>query len=179
MDTIARIVSVGFAVVAGLRLVYLVGRSILDRRKAPLVEAGIGLLGGVTAGMVLFAAARIAMRIVALVAGLEPRLRLGDNLFILAMFTMPIGVPAGVLFAPWSRSLGGRWPANGLSYGGVLFLLFFPVFFTFGAGDLASSGLAVQVVAVGFVSLSWLLFGITLAAVVGQLDRRRQQATPS
>ena len=153
------------------------GRSVLDRSKAPLVEAGIGLLGGVFAGMVLFVTARLAMRLVALAAGLEPRLTLGDNLFILAMFTIPIGVPAGVLFAPWSSTVGDRWPANGLSYGGVLFLLFFPVFFSFGAGDLASSGLAVQVVAVGFVSLAWLLFGVTLAAVVGQLDRRWHQAS--
>ena len=63
-------------------------------------------------------------------------------------------------------------PPFSLSYGGALFLLFFPVFFSFGAGDLASSGLAAQVVAVGFVSLSWLPFGVTLAAVVGRLDRR-------
>ena len=118
------------------------------------------------------------MRIVASAAGLEPRLTLGDNLFILAILTIPMGMPAGLLFVLFSRSLGSSWPAKGLSYGGVLFLLFFPVFFGFGAGDLADSGLAIQILAVGFVSLSWLLFGVTLAAVVERLGRRWQQATP-
>ena len=55
--------------------------------------------------------------------------------------------------------------------------IFFPVFYSFGAGDLDDSGRAVQILAVGFVSLSWLLFGVTLAAVVARLGRRWQQAT--
>ena len=54
----------------------------------------------------------------------------------------------------------------------MLFLVFFPLFFSFGAGDLADYGLAVQILAVCFVSLSWFLFGVTLAAVVERLGRR-------
>ena len=81
METIETTVIIGSMVVGGLLLVYCVVRSVQGRSKVPLVEAGIGLLGGASAGVAQFAAARLAMRVVALAAGLEPSLTLGGNLF--------------------------------------------------------------------------------------------------
>ena len=153
MDTIENTLAIGWVILGGLLLVYCVVRSVLGRTKAPLIEAGIGLLGGVSAGVAQFATARFAMRLVALAS------------LVQGMALRPRAIST---FLTVLQHLADPWGYD------RFMLRFFPVFFGYGARDLPDSGLGIQILAVGFVSLSWFPFGVTLAGVVESLDRRWQ-----
>ena len=88
-----------------------------------LRSSGVGIISGLIAGvLVLGISGRIAMRVVALAGGEEPRFTVLGTLAVLAFFGL-VSAPLGLAFAAWSRYLprAGVW--GGAGFGVVMFIL--------------------------------------------------------
>ena len=152
-------------------------RAAATRSRAPLKEAGVAFLAGVTAGVVWSIGARLAMRIVALIDGREPEFSVGGTLVILIAGVM-FGTPLALLFALVRRWLPGTGLRKGLSYGAILLALGIAPFSLLGASDLDSSVASVPVlIGTALFGGLFLLFGLTVEAVRARLSRKAPVAT--
>lgn len=84
--------------------------------------AGKGVFSGLVAGIVVGIGARVAMRIVALTAGIRPEFTIGGTLLILVS-TAAFGMMLGLIFVAVRRWLPGSGLWKGLAFG--LFLVLF------------------------------------------------------
>ncbi len=105
-----------------------------------LRSSGIGIMSGLIAGvLVLGLSGRIAMRVVALANGEEPRFTVLGTLAVLAAFGV-LSAPLGLAFVAWFRFLprAGVW--SGAGFGIVLFILVAGLIIVRrgGVGDLAN-----------------------------------------
>ena len=106
------------------------GNGILDRLDRVAFEFCKGVLVGLIAGLAVGLGARIAMRIVALAAGIQPEFTMEGTLFIL-MSTAVMGAPLGPVFLAVRRWLPGSGRSKALSFG-VLVLIFLGIPFLLG-----------------------------------------------
>ena len=93
-------------------------RAAATRSRAPLKEAGVAFLAGVTAGVVWSIGARLAMRIVALIDGREPEFSVGCTLVILiagVMFGTPLALLFGLTVEAVRTRLSRKAPAESVS----------------------------------------------------------------
>lgn len=134
-----------------------------------LRHATIGLLSGGLGGLVWGIGARIAMRVVALAAHQATDFSVGGTVGILMMGAI-FGAPFGLLFATVRRWLPDTGPRTGLLFGGLVLLLMGLPFYL---GPLAEEGQnGNRLLAVGMFAALFIVFGMVVALVYPQLDRR-------
>lgn len=134
-----------------------------------------GVLAGLVVGLVVGGTgARIAMRGVALMAGMQPEFSVGGTLAILVLGAI-LGVPAGLLFVAARRFLPvpARW--KGLIFGLICSLLFIAPFFLSPQGELA---LVSPLVGASLFGPIPILYAVALAVVVDRMERRPRRAPP-
>jgi hypothetical protein len=142
-----------------------------------LKQVGIGFLAGLVAGILAVGfGARIAMRIVALVAGMRPNFSFEGTLIVL-IFGATFGVIFGIVFVAVRRYLPLSGLRKGLMFGVILLLLIIvPPFLLVSGGELALvpplAGLAVF----GPIPIA---YGILLAAAVQRFEQRSLETSPS
>lgn len=135
-------------------------------------KLGVGLVAGAAGGLVAGSGSRLAMRGVALAAGLQVSFTLEGTL-VLLIFGLMFGLPFGAAYMAVRRLLpgGGAW--QGLVYGLLLFVLFLApplLFYREGEALLASPLIGLSL----FAPLP-LTYGVTVALAAGYLERRFMQ----
>jgi hypothetical protein len=131
--------------------------------------AGIGACAGLAAGLFWAVLARLAMRIMALLAGRTPEFSLEGTLLILLVGAF-IGIPAGLLFVAIRRFLPGTARTKALGFGLlVLLVLGYPFY----VGPLRGEAvLGHETLAFVMFEGLLLVFGVAMAALAMWLDRR-------
>jgi hypothetical protein len=133
------------------------------------LKLGIGLAAGAVGGVVAGLGARLAMRGVALAAGLETSFTLGGTL-VIVIFGLMLGTPFGVGFMALRSLLPGAGAWKGLVYGLLLFVVFLApplLFYREGEALLASPLIGVSL----FAPLP-LAYGITVAGAALFVESR-------
>src|SRR3990172_12541516 len=153
-----------------------IGSRITRFNHVDLNKVGAGGVAGLLTGAVIGGiGARIAMRIIALVATMQPSFSLGGTTGIL-MIGAILGMLFGLIYVAIRRYLPGRGVWNGLVYGVLLWLIFVvPTFLLAGEGELAlvspAAGIAI------FMSVP-LLYGMALAVLIARVEARLLTAEP-
>lgn len=135
-------------------------------------KLGVGFVAGAVGGLVAGLGSRLAMRGVALTAGLPVSFTPAGSLALL-VFGLIFGLPFGVGFVAVRRLLPGRGAWQGLFYGLLLFLIFLApplLFYREGEALLASPLIGLSL----FAPLP-LTYGITVALAARYLERRFMQ----
>ncbi|MFL5761732.1 MAG: hypothetical protein ACJ789_18655 [Thermomicrobiales bacterium] len=145
------------------------------------VLIGIGLLAGLVAGFVAGGlGSRVAMRIVALIAGHEHYGEVtdadeivgkitGDGTAFLVLAGTFLGVLSGFLYLAVRRWMPGSGIWKGLAFGGVLLLLFGSVIIDGGNPDFRR--FVPSYLSVGLFASLFFLYGLIASAIVERLDR--------
>jgi hypothetical protein len=140
-----------------------------------LRTASIGVLAGMTAGIVWGIGARLAMRLIALADGQTPDFSLGGTLLILMVGAF-FGMPFGLILIGSRRLIRMPGWRRGLMFGLIILLIFAYPFYL---GPLQSEGSdQVLVIAVALFGSLFLLFGLTLEATAARLERLMVRAPP-
>ncbi len=129
--------------------------------------AGIGACAGLVAGLLWGIGLRLAMRIMALLAGQSPEFSLGGTLIILLVGVF-IGIPAGLIFVAIRKYLPGSGAWKSLMFGLlVLLVLGYPFY----VGPLRGEAVPGYEI-LAFVMFEGLLvvFGMAVAVVAGRLE---------
>lgn len=129
--------------------------------------AGIGVCAGLVAGLLWGVAARLAMRIMALLGGRSPELTLEGTVIILIVGTF-IGIPMGLLFVAIRKYLPGSGAWKGVVFGLlVLFILGYPFYL----GPLRGEAVRGHET-LAFVMFEGLLvaFGVAIAVMTRRLE---------
>ncbi|MEA2593744.1 MAG: hypothetical protein QOF01_213 [Thermomicrobiales bacterium] len=145
------------------------------------VLIGLGLLAGLVAGFVAGGmGSRVAMRVVALVAGREHYGEVtdadaivgritADGTGFLLFFGTFLGVPGGLLYVAVRRWVPGSGIRKGLAFGGLLLLLFGSLVIE--GGNLDFRRFVPSYLSVGLFASLFFLYGLIASAIVERLDR--------
>ena len=140
-----------------------------------LNKVSIGALAGLITGLVVGGiGSRIAMRVVALVAGIPPESTLGGTVGILFLGAF-LGVPFGLLFMIGRRFVPFPNMVKGLLYGSILFLIFVLPLFISPEGEFALTSPLTGIIIFGPIPI---VFGFMLAIIVAKLETRYQTTAP-
>ncbi len=134
-----------------------------------LRSSGVGIMAGLIAGvLVLGISGRIAMRVVALAGGEEPRLTVLGTLAVLAAFGVT-SAPLGLAFVAWSRYLPRPGVWGGAGFGVVLFFLVagLTIVRRGGAGDLTHDEVSGSAIVGGLL----VLHGVGLSIATEWVER--------
>ena len=130
--------------------------------------AGIGASFGLAAGLVWGLAGRLAMRIMALVAGRPTEFSAGGTLLILLVGAF-FGIPLGLLFIGVRRYLPGSDLRKSILFGLVVLLV---LGYPFYLGPLrGETVLGHETLAFVMFESLLVMFGVLIAAVASRLDR--------
>jgi hypothetical protein len=130
--------------------------------------AGIGACAGLGAGLLWGIGARLAMRIMAIVAERPAEFSIQGSLLILLLGAF-IGIPAGLLFVAIRRYLPGRGQWKALSFGLLTLLVLGYPFYTGPLRD--ESGLGHRALAFVMFEGLLVLFGMAVAMAAAWLER--------
>lgn len=128
----------------------------------------VGLLAGLAGGLVLGVGGRVAMRLIALGAGLEPGFSWGGTGEVVATGLL-IGVPAAIAFVALRRFIPGPGIWRGAAFGALLFLALVAV--PLPAAELASESVGRLLLTVGLFGPLFLLYGVVIELVLRRLRR--------
>ena len=153
-----------------------IGSRITRFNHVDLNKVGAGVVAGLLTGAVIGGiGAHIAMRIIALVATMQPSFSLGGTTGIL-MIGAILGMPFGLIYVAIRRYLPGRGVWNGLVYGALLWLIFVvPTFLLAREGELA---LVSPLAGIAIFLLVPLLYGMALAVLIGRVETRLLTTEP-
>ncbi len=125
-----------------------------------------GLLAGLAGGLVLGVGGRLAMRLVALGAGLSPGFSWGGTGEVLATGLF-IGVPAALAFVGLRRFIPGPAVWRGAAFGALLFLALVVV--PPPAARSAAGSVGRPLLTLGLFGPLFLLYGVVVEFVAGRL----------
>ncbi len=131
-------------------------------------QLAAGLLAGLAGGLVLGVGGRVAMRLIALGAGLDPGFSWGGSVEVVATGLM-IGVPAGLVFIALRRLIPGPSIWRGAAFGVLLFLAL--VIVPPPAARSASESVGRLLLTVGLFGPLFVLYGIVAELVARRLRR--------
>lgn len=140
-----------------------------------LNKVSIGALVGLISGLIVGGiGSRIAMRVVALIAGIPPEFTVGGTFGILLLGAF-LGVPFGLLFVAGRRfiPLPNVW--KGLLYGFILFLIFVVPPFISPAGEFTLASPLADLIIFGPIPI---VFGLVLAMTISRMEKRYQTTVP-
>ncbi len=143
-------------------------RQFIDRRVDLNVIARGSAAGAIVGLIVIGGGARAVMRLVALIAGMQPSFTAAGTLGLLIMGVV-IGVVLALVYLPVRRWVPFRWPVTGVLFGLVLACITVVPFFGDPGGEAA---LVSPWIGAGLFALLPLVFGLTLAATLEWTDRR-------
>lgn len=135
-----------------------------------------GLLAGLVGGLVLGVGGRVAMRLIALGAGLEPGFSWGGTGEVVATGLL-IGVPAAVVFVALRRFIPGPGVWRGAAFGALLFLALVVV--PPAAARSASESVGRLLLTVGLFAPLLVLYGIVVELVRRRLRRGDEPRRPA
>jgi|GEM_PF-2153882 len=141
-----------------------------------LNKVSVGALAGLITGLVVGGVgSRIAMRVVALIAGIPPEFTLGGTVGILFLGAF-LGVPFGLLFMTGRRFIPLPDLGKGLLYGSILFLIFVLPLFISPEGEFALISPLTGLIIFGQIPI---LFGVFLAISVAKLETKYLTTAPN
>jgi len=154
-------------------------RAARSHSTVPLREAGRGLLAGLAGGILWAVAARLAMRIVAVIDGGGTSFSVGGTIVVLLAGVL-IGMPLALLFALLRRRLPTSTVSSGLIAGAILALLLTPPIMLLG-GEVLDNGLltAPVLTAIALFAGLFFLFGITIAQTYDHVTAGSSAPSPT
>lgn len=140
-----------------------------EKWQVDLNHVGLCVISGLFVGLLIIGGGmRLAMRLVAWIAGMPPAFTLSGTMLVV-MIGLVFGAVLGLLYAPVARWLSVRWWMKGLQFGLPFAALTALAFMTDPEGELAI--VSPWIGASLFVPLP-LLFGTILAFVVQKIEPR-------
>lgn len=133
-----------------------------------------GGLAGLVGGMVAGAMARIAMRVVAIIAGERPEFSVMGTIGILIIFAL-LGLIAVFPYLMVRRWLPGRYPTKGLLYGVVLAMLICIPFFRTSEGEL---GIVSPVIGAALFAPIGVVYGVVVVGLLERVEHRFVRVQP-
>lgn len=136
-------------------------------------KAAIGVVSGITGGVVLGIGGRAVMRVIALAAGLSPGFSLGGTVEV-ALTGLIIGVPAALAFVLLRRFFPRQTIVAGALFGAMLFagLAVLP---PPAARSAAASVDRIGLTLAAFAPL-FIFYGIAVAWLAGRMESRRRSS---
>ncbi|MCL4862259.1 MAG: hypothetical protein KJZ93_22780 [Caldilineaceae bacterium] len=132
------------------------------------------MIAGATSGVAAGGLARIAMRVVAILAGERPAFSVGGTVGILVIFAI-LGIIAAFPYLIVRRWLPGPSVGKGMVYGMMLAALICIPFFRAGEGEL---GIVSPVTGATLFAPIGLFYSMALSPILRRVERRFTQAQP-
>lgn len=148
--------------------------TLLARWTIDLNTVVAGVIAGAMSGLVAGGLARIAMRVVAILAGERPEFSVEGTVGILFIFAI-LGIIAALPYLVVRRWLPGPSTGKGLGYGIILAALICIPFFRVGDGEL---GIVSPVIGAALFAPVGLCYSMALAPILSRVERRFSPAQP-